>query len=65
MQITSETTLTEAERDLVRRVAARDGISEDEAASNLVKAALARRVKRRTGKPMARVYSLPKRRPPP
>ena len=48
--------LTSAERDLIRRIAERDGITEEEAASNLVKTALARRVKRRTGKTPARVY---------
>jgi hypothetical protein len=48
--------LTKAERDAVKRIADRDGITEDEAASNLVSAALARRVKKRTGKSPAKVY---------
>ena len=54
--------LSPAERALVKRIADRDGITEDEAATNLVKTALARRVKKRTGKNPARVYSLPKKR---
>lgn len=53
--------LTSAERDLIKRIADRDGITEDEAASNLVKTALARRVKRRTGKTPAKVYELRKK----
>lgn len=56
-----QTTLTQRERDMVRRIAERDGITEDEAASNLVSAALARRVKKRTGKAPAKVYSMRKR----
>jgi len=35
------------ERELVQKIALRDGISEDQAASNLVKAALARKAKKR------------------
>ena len=56
-----QTTLTQREREVVRRIAARDGVSEDEAASNLVSAALARRVKKRTGKAPAKVYGMKKR----
>ena len=52
--------LTAAERELVSRVAKRDGITEDEAASNLVKQELARRAGKR-GQRTARV--LPLRRP--
>lgn len=54
------TALSPSERALVKRVADRDGISEDEAATNLVKTALARRVKKKTGKNPARVYEYPK-----
>lgn len=50
--------LTSKERDMVKRIADRDGISEDEAATRLVSAALARRVKKRTGKSPAKVYSI-------
>lgn len=50
--------MNDKELDLVRRVAERDGISIDEAATNLGKAALARRVKKRTGKAPARVYEM-------
>ena len=56
-----QTSLTKAERELVKRIADRDGITENEAASNLVSAALARRVKKRTGKVPAKVYSIRKR----
>jgi hypothetical protein len=52
------TTLTKSERELVKRIADRDGVSEDEAATRLVKQALARRVRKRTGKAPARVYSI-------
>jgi hypothetical protein len=41
--------LSEAELAYVKKIAKRDGISEDQAASNLVKAALARRAKKRGG----------------
>lgn len=58
---TEQTALTKQEMDLVRRIAARDGITEDEAATNLVKTALARRVKKRTGKAPARMYQFKKR----
>lgn len=53
--------LSGPELELVKRVAVRDGISEEEAATLLVKGAIARRVKRRTGKNPARVYSMRKR----
>lgn len=48
--------LSERELDLVRAVAKRDGITEDEAATNLAKAALARKVRKRTGRGPAKVY---------
>lgn len=54
------TTLSKAERDMVRRIAERDGVTEDEAATRLVQQALARRVKKRTGKPPAKVLSIKK-----
>ena len=52
--------LTATERALVKRIADRDGITEDEAATQLVKTALARRVRKRTGKGPARVYGIRK-----
>ena len=61
-KVPDQTALTQTERALVKRIADRDGITEDEAATNLVKTALARRVKKRTGKNPARVYALPKKR---
>jgi hypothetical protein len=50
--------LTAKELELVKRIAQRDGITEDEAATNLAKAALARRTRKRTGKAPARVYQI-------
>lgn len=52
------TTLTRAEREMVKRLAERDGLTEDEAAERLFKTALARRVRKRTGKGPARVYAM-------
>lgn len=43
---------------MVKRIAERDGVTEDEAATRLVKEALARRVKKRTGRAPAKVYSI-------
>jgi predicted kinase len=54
------TNLTRQERDLVKRIADRDGVTLDEAATRLAKEGLARRVKRRTGKTPARVYPMKK-----
>lgn len=52
--------VTAKELDLIERVAKRDGITTDEAATNLGKAALVRRTKKRTGKAPGRVYSIRK-----
>jgi hypothetical protein len=49
------------EMELIRRIAKRDGITEDEAATNLGKAALARRTRKRTGRAPGRVYSIRRR----
>ena len=56
-----QTALGEKEMEMIRRIAKRDGISEDEAATKLVQTALARRVRTRTGKGPAKVYSIKKR----
>ena len=53
--------LSASERDLVEAIAQRHGISIDEAAARLVSDALARRVRRRTGKSPARVFPLRKK----
>lgn len=53
--------LSEKERDLVRKVAQRDGITEDQAASNLVKAALARKAKKRSTGSGVRVVPIRRR----
>lgn len=50
--------LTAKELDLIKRIAQRDGITEDEAATNLAKAGLARRVRKRSGRPQARIYDI-------
>lgn len=52
------TAFTAKEMELIERVARRDGISIDEAATNLGKAALARRVRKRTGRGPARVFEI-------
>jgi predicted kinase len=56
------TNLTRQERDLLKRIADRDGVTLDEAATRLAKEGLARRVKKRTGKTPAKVYDLRKTR---
>lgn len=53
-----QTNLNKSEREVVKKIAERDGISEDEAATQLVKAALERRVRKRTGKGPARVFQM-------
>jgi len=53
--------LTDPELDLVRSIAEAEGITEDEAASRLTSQALARRVKRNTGKTPAKVYPMGRR----
>ena len=50
--------LSKAEMAAVRRIAEAQGISEQEAATQLVQSALARRVRKRTGKGKARVYGI-------
>lgn len=56
-----DTAFSKAEAELVRKVAELYGISEEEAHTNLAKAGLARRVKKRTGSSPARVYSIRRR----
>lgn len=58
-QGTEQIPLSAKERELVRRIAERDGITEDQAATNLVKQELARRAGKR-GR-MARVLPLRRR----
>jgi len=53
--------LSEREMQEVRRIAKRDGRSEEEVATELVQSALARRVRKRTGKGPARIYSIKRR----
>ena len=50
--------LSSAEMEQVRRIARREGISEEEAATRLVQSALSRRVRKRTGKGPAKVYGM-------
>ncbi len=58
MPAEDQTNLNRAEREVVKKIAERDGISEDEAATQLVKAALERRVRKKTGKGPARVFQI-------
>ncbi len=60
MEPEEKTAFSNAEREMVNKIADRDGISEDEAATKLFSRALARKVKRRTGKAPARVYRMKK-----
>ena len=53
--------LSGKEMEAVRHIAKRDGISEEEAATKLVQSALARRVRRRTGRGPAKVYGMRRR----
>jgi hypothetical protein len=53
--------LSDKEIELVRQIAKREGITEDEAATQLVQKEIARRVKKRTGKNPAKVYSFRKK----
>ena len=55
---TELTSMNAAERAMVKRVADRDGITEEEAASNLAKAWLENKVRRKTGHGPARVYPI-------
>lgn len=52
------TALTASERAMVKKVADQYQVSEEEAATMLAKEGLARRVKKRTGKSPAKVYSI-------
>jgi hypothetical protein len=56
-----DSALTEKEAELVRKVAELYGITEQAAHDCLAKGALARRVKKRTGKNPAKVYSIRKK----
>lgn len=56
-----ELPLSEAEMKVVRAIAKRDGVTNDEAATKLVQASLARRVRKRTGKGPAKVYGIKQR----
>lgn len=53
--------LSGPEMEAVKRIAAREGISVEEAATKLVQSGLARRVRRRTGKGPAKQYQFKKR----
>ena len=57
----TDVALSRAEMEIVRAIAKRDGVSEDEAASQLLSEGLARRVKKRTGKNPAKVYAMRKK----
>jgi hypothetical protein len=53
--------LSKKEAELVKETARIYGISEEEAATLIVKASIARRMKKRTGKAPARVYDIKRR----
>ena len=54
--------LSDKEKETLRAYAAMHGLSEEEAASKLVKDGIARRIKRNTGKSPAKVYGMRPRR---
>lgn len=56
--VTADLSLSKVEMEKVQRIAKQKGISTDEAATLLFSAGLARRVKKRTGKSPAKVYSI-------
>jgi hypothetical protein len=53
--------LSEKEAELAKEIANRFGLSVEEATTLVVKACIARRMKKRTGKNPAKVYSIWKR----
>ena len=53
--------LSDAEAEMLKMVAARKGISTEEAATSLVSSAIARRIKKKTGKTPAKVFLFPGR----
>jgi hypothetical protein len=57
----NELTLSREESELAKQIAKRKGITEEEAATLVVKASIERRVRKRTGKAPAKVYSIRKR----
>jgi hypothetical protein len=50
--------LSKAEAELAEKIARRNGISKEEAATLVMKAVIERKVRERTGKGPARVYSI-------
>lgn len=57
------TAFSEQERKAIEQVAALRGVSFEEAAQQMCSEGLARRVRRSTGKPPAKVYQMPRRKP--
>lgn len=53
--------LSDKEIELVRQIARREGITDDEAATQLVQKEIARRVRKKTGRGPARVYNYKRR----
>lgn len=58
---TEQTALSEREREAVEAVAKQRGTTFDEAVEQMAKEGLASRVRRKTGRNPARVYTIPKR----
>lgn len=56
-----ETAFSKAETALIERIAKRDGLTFEEAANLLAKDGLAHRVRKKTGKGQAKVYSIKRR----
>lgn len=62
MKAEDQTALSDRERELVEQVAQQRGVSVEEAIEQMAKEGLAQRVRRKTGRMPAKVYSIPTRR---
>lgn len=62
MQSEDRTALSDRERAIVEQVAAQRGVTVEEAIEQMAREGLAQRVKRKTGRMPAKVYSMPTRR---
>lgn len=58
---TEQTALSEREREAIESVAKQRGITFDEAVEQMAKEGLASRVRKKTGRNPARVYSMPRK----
>lgn len=57
----NQANLTRSERDYLQKIADRDGLTFEQAVTKLGQRALARIVKKRSGKTAAKVYTMPRK----